>query len=104
MEKNPLLIFQKEAPDVADAYNQLIMSLIKTQGLEPKTKQLIYIAMKIVTSDFVAIKYHVPMAKKAGASRDEVLDTVLLSLTVCGLKGISHCLEDVLNIYDQTEN
>ncbi len=104
MEKNPLLVFQKEAPEIADAYNQLIMALVKTQGLDSKTKQLIYIAMKIVTSDFVAIKYHVPMAKKAGATRDEVLETVLLSLTVCGLKGISHCLSDVLDIYDQTEN
>lgn len=103
MEKNPLLVFQKEAPDVAEAYNPLILSLINSKGLESKTKQLIYIAMKIVTSDFVAIKYHVPMAKKAGASRNEILETVLLSLTVCGLKGISHCLEDVLNIYDQTE-
>lgn len=103
MEKNPLLVFQNEAPEVAEAYNQLILSLIKTKALDTKSKQLIYIAMKIVTSDFVAVKFHVPMAKKAGASRDEVLETVLLSLTVCGLKGISHCLDDVLNIYDQTE-
>lgn len=103
MEKNPLLIFEKEAPEVASAYNQLIMSLIKTQGLDAKTKQLLYIAMKIVSGDFIAVQFHVPMAKKAGASREEIKETVLLSLTVTGLKGITHCLADVLTIYDTTE-
>lgn len=103
MEKNPLLIFEKEAPEVASAYNQLIMSLIKMQGLDAKTKQLLYIGMKIVTGDFIAVKFHVPMAKKAGASRDEIKETVLLTLTVAGLKGISHSLNEVLEIYDSTE-
>jgi alkylhydroperoxidase/carboxymuconolactone decarboxylase family protein YurZ len=77
--------------------------LIKTQGLDAKTKQLLYIGMKIVTADFIAVKFHIPMAKKAGASREEIKDTVLLTLTVTGLKGISHCMEEVLNIYDTTE-
>ncbi|MFZ4400396.1 MAG: carboxymuconolactone decarboxylase family protein [Bacteroidales bacterium] len=103
MEKNPLLIFEKEAPEVASAYNQLIVSLIKSQGLDSKSKQLLYIGMKIVSGDFVAVKFHVPMAKKAGASREEVKETVLLTLTVIGLKGITHCLDDVLTIYDTTE-
>ncbi len=102
MEKNPLSVFEQEAPEVAAAYNQLIMSLVKTNGLDAKSKQLIYIGMKIVRGDFIAVKYHVPMAKKAGASRDEIKDTVLLTLTVTGLKGITHCLNEVLDIYDQT--
>jgi alkylhydroperoxidase/carboxymuconolactone decarboxylase family protein YurZ len=103
MEKNPLLIFEKEAPEVASAFNQLIISLVKTQGLDSKTKQLLYIGMKIVTGDYIAVKHHVPMAKKAGATRDEIKDTVLMTLTVIGLKGITHTMCDVLEIYDNTE-
>ncbi len=59
--------------------------------------------MKIVTGDYIAVKYHVPMAKKAGASRDEIKETVLMTLTVIGLKGITHTMSDVLEIYDNTE-
>ncbi|MCX6230796.1 MAG: carboxymuconolactone decarboxylase family protein [Bacteroidetes bacterium] len=103
MEKNPLSVFEKEAPEVASAYNQFIQSLIKTQGLDAKTKQLLYIGMKIVTGDFIAVKFHVPMAKKAGASREEIKDTILLTLTITGLKGISHSMAEILNIYDTTE-
>jgi alkylhydroperoxidase/carboxymuconolactone decarboxylase family protein YurZ len=103
MKKNPLSVFEEEAPEVASAFNQLISSLIKTQGLDAKTKQLLYIGMKIVTGDYIAVKYHVPMAKKAGASRDEIKDTVLMTLTVIGLKGITHTMSDVLEIYDNTE-
>jgi len=39
-------LFQKEAPDVAAAFNNLIMALVASKGLDQKTKQLIYIAMK----------------------------------------------------------
>ena len=98
--KNPLEVFQKEAPEVQEAYAEVINVLIKSKGLDAKTKQLIYIAMKVVTDDRNAIKYHVPMAKVAGATRAEVKDTILLSLTVNGLKGISKYLPDALEIYD----
>jgi alkylhydroperoxidase/carboxymuconolactone decarboxylase family protein YurZ len=43
---NPLDIFQKEAPEVAKAFDGLIESLKSTTGLDPKTKQLVYIGIK----------------------------------------------------------
>lgn len=56
--------------------------------------------MKVVTDDRNAIKFHVPMAKAADATRDEIKDVILLSLTVVGLKGISNYLEDTLVTFD----
>ncbi len=98
--KNPLEIFKTEAPEVQEAYAGLINALIASKGLDPKTKQLVYIAMKVVADDKNAIRYHIPMAKSAGASRDEVKEVILLSLTVNGLKGITTYLADALDIYD----
>ena len=98
--KNPFEIFQKEAPEVFNGFNQLVKSLMDTKGLDSKTKQLIYIGMKACQGDETAILFHVPMAKKAGASRDEIKETILLTLTVCGLKGINSCLVKALEIYD----
>ncbi|MBI9067607.1 MAG: carboxymuconolactone decarboxylase family protein [Salinivirgaceae bacterium] len=98
--KNPLEIFMQEAPEIQQAYAGVINSLIADEGLDSKTKQLIYIAMKVVTDDENAVKFHVPMAKAAGASREEIKSTILLSLTVNGLKGISKFLPQALEIYD----
>lgn len=100
---NPLDIFQKEAPEVAKAFDGLIDALKDTTGLDAKTKQLVYIGIKATMGDTTAIYYHVQMAKKLGATREEIRDTILITLTVCGLKGVASCLPTALEVYDKTE-
>ncbi|MCU0630142.1 MAG: carboxymuconolactone decarboxylase family protein [Methanoregulaceae archaeon] len=92
MNENPMEIFQNEAPEVAKAFNGLIMSLVSTRGLDLKTKQLIYIAMKASLGDEIAVKAHIPMAKQAGATKEEVVDAILMTLTVSGIRGVATCL------------
>ena len=99
---NPLEIFQKEAPEVAKAFDGLIEALKGTTGLAPKTKQLIYIGIKASLGDTSAVYYHVPMAKKMGATRNEIKDTILITLTVCGLRGVASCLPLALETYDNS--
>ena len=99
---NPLEIFQKEAPEVAKAFDGLIEALKGTTGLDPKTKQLIYIGIKASLGDTSAVYYHVPMAKKMGATRNEIKDTILITLTVCGLRGVASCLPLALETYDNS--
>jgi alkylhydroperoxidase/carboxymuconolactone decarboxylase family protein YurZ len=98
---NPLDIFQKEAPEVAEAFNGLIEALKSSSGLDPKTKQLVYIGIKSSMGDATAIYYHVEMAKKLGATREEIKDTILITLSVCGLKGVATCLPAALDSYDK---
>ena len=97
-KKNPYEVFQQEAPEIFEGFNGLIKSLVSTKGLDQKTKQLIYLGMKVAQGDDTAVMFHVPMAKKAGASRDEIKETILLTLTVCGLKGVNTCLIKALDI------
>ncbi len=99
-ENNPLQKFIDEAPEIQKAYASFIQSMIDDKGLDNKTKQLIYIAMKIVADDKKAVKMHIPIAKKTGASRNEVKTTVLLALSVIGMKAVSKYLPLVLKIYD----
>ena len=94
-------LFKKEAPEVADAFDNLIQKLIQTDGLDHKTKQLIYIGIKASLGDALAVKWHSLMAKKAGATREEVRDAVLISLTVSGIKGVSSCLATALEAFDE---
>jgi alkylhydroperoxidase/carboxymuconolactone decarboxylase family protein YurZ len=60
---NPLEVFKNESPEVSDAFNGLIETLKNTNGLDPKTKQLIYLGIKASMGDTLAVYYHVPMAK-----------------------------------------
>tara|TARA_B100000683_G_C12097322_1_gene393612 strand:- start:136 stop:447 length:312 start_codon:yes stop_codon:yes gene_type:complete len=99
-EKNPLQTFIEEAPEVQKAYADFIQSLIAEEGLDSKTKQLIYIGMKMIADDERAVKVHVPMAKNAGATREEVKTAVLLGLSVIGMKAVSKYLPLVLDSFD----
>ncbi|NOZ08932.1 MAG: carboxymuconolactone decarboxylase family protein [FCB group bacterium] len=99
-QDNPLQSFVEEAPEIQKAYAGFIQSLIDDKGLDNKTKQLIYIGMKMVADDERAVKMHVPMAKNAGATRDEVKTTVLLGLSVIGMKAASKYLPLALACYD----
>uniref|UniRef100_UPI00321801B7 carboxymuconolactone decarboxylase family protein n=1 Tax=uncultured Draconibacterium sp. TaxID=1573823 RepID=UPI00321801B7 len=99
-KSNPLEVFEKEVPEVQKAYANFISTIVAMESLDQKTKQLIYIGMKVVTDDKNAVFYHVPMAKTLGATRNEIKETIVLSLTVTGLKSISSFLSQALEIYD----
>jgi alkylhydroperoxidase/carboxymuconolactone decarboxylase family protein YurZ len=74
-----------------------------TKGIDSKTKHLIYIGTKAYQEDETAIFFHVPMAKKAGASRVEIKETILLTLNVCRFRGINTCLVKAIENYDNTK-
>ena len=99
---NPLDVFQKESPEVSNAFNQLIDALQNSSGMDAKTKQLVYIGIKAAHGDATAIYYHVAMAKQLGATRNEIRDAILITLTVCGLTGVVNCLPVALRVYDET--
>jgi len=99
MNQNPMELFRHEAPEVAAAFDGLIRSLVAREALDGKTRQLIYIAMKAAMGDDSAVRAHLPMAKAAGATREEVVDAILMTLTVSGVRGVVHCLPDVVELY-----
>lgn len=99
-QTNPMELFQAEAPEVAKAFNDLIGAIIASKGLDEKTKQLIYIAMKAANGDETAVKFHAMMAKQLGATKAEVVDAILLSLTVSGIRGVVTCLPHVVDLFD----
>ena len=96
---NVMELFRAEAPEVAKAFNELIDAIIASKGLDEKTKQLIYIAMKSANGDETAVKFHAMMAKELGATKAEVVDAILVSLTVSGIRGVASCLPFVVELF-----
>ncbi|OFW59553.1 MAG: carboxymuconolactone decarboxylase [Candidatus Solincola sediminis] len=80
----------------------MIQAIRASKGLDQKTKQLIYIAMKTALGDATAVRFHVPMAKKLGAKREEIVDAILMTLTVVGISGVVSILPEALQIYDES--
>jgi alkylhydroperoxidase/carboxymuconolactone decarboxylase family protein YurZ len=100
MTANPMDVFQNEAPEVAAAFNGLIRSIVASKGIDEKTRQLIYIAMKASMGDETAVNAHVPMAKAAGATKAEVVDAILMTLTVSGVRGVVTCLPGAVKQFE----
>lgn len=96
LDQNPMAVFKREAPAVAEAFDGLIGALVASKGLDEKTKQLIYISLKAAAGDRTAVHFHVAMAKQAGAKKGEVVDAILITLTVCGITGVAGCLPDAI--------
>ncbi|MDR2497322.1 MAG: carboxymuconolactone decarboxylase family protein [Tannerellaceae bacterium] len=98
---NLMQVFNEEAPDVAQAFGGLIRAVAAMPALEPKIKQLIYIALRAAQGETTAVTSHVLMAKQAGATRDELKEAILMTTTVCGIKGVASCLIPALEIFDK---
>ncbi|MDR2806195.1 MAG: carboxymuconolactone decarboxylase family protein, partial [Dysgonamonadaceae bacterium] len=59
-KKNLMEVFQEEAPEIAQAFGGLIQSVAQMPALEPKIKQLIYIAIRASQGETTAVTSHVP--------------------------------------------
>lgn len=96
---NPFAVLKSEAPPVSEAFENLIRALSSTGSLDAKTRHLLYIGIKASQGDTGAVVAHTPMAKAAGASREEVRDAILMTLAVSGVQGITHTLVPALAAY-----
>ena len=85
MTQNPFELFQKECPELASKYNELVDVQRSLKGLDAKTKQLINIAIQTTIGNTRGVRFHAMMAKKEGASREEVIGAVVMNLHLSGL-------------------
>jgi len=94
-------VLSKEAPEIMKVYDGFVKTLNKLDGLDDKTKKLIFFGIKVTEKDMNCVDFFVPVLKKLGATREEIRDTVLLTMAVCGLSGVSACLGPALTLYDR---
>lgn len=91
-KQNPYEVFQKEFPELFARFNELIEAQKSLEGLDSKTKQLINIAILTAHKNDAGVRMHAFMAKKEGATREEVTGAVVLNLHHSGLSSILKCL------------
>lgn len=92
-------ILEKEAPGVFDAFGNLIRSFQELPGLDRKTKELIRTACLAMQGNADGVHFHAVMARQAGATRQEVISTVVMTLSEAGLSRVLAVLPQVIAAY-----
>lgn len=70
--------FRKESPDTLNAFLNLHKAAFAPGAMETKYKELIAVAIAINVRCDGCIGSHVEAAVKAGASREELIETIIL--------------------------
>lgn len=100
MSQNPYELFQKECPEVAARFNDLIEAQKSLEGLDAKTKQLINIAIQTANRNQRGVQMHAMMAKNEGATRGEIVGAVVLNLHHSGFASVLECLPAAINGFE----
>jgi alkylhydroperoxidase/carboxymuconolactone decarboxylase family protein YurZ len=99
MDKSPYEIFQLECPELSAKFNELVQVQRSLKGLDQKTKQLINIAIQTSIKNPTGVRMHAMMAKKDGATREEVISAVSMNLHLTGLSNVLECLPSAIEGY-----
>ena len=91
--------FMREAPSHAQAWGAMVGGLAEASALDAKTSALAYLAVLAAGRLESGIPFHVEAAKRAGASREEVISAILVGLPAAGL-GVTQVLPTAVAAYD----
>lgn len=76
--------FAQEAPAQQKAWMEVVQQLDEASSLDKKTEELAYIAVMAAVRLESGLPFHVKMAKKYGATRNEIISTILVGLPAAG--------------------
>ena len=91
--------FAQEAPEHQKAWANAVQGLGAASRLDDKTAALAYISVMAAVRLESGLSFHVMMAKKHGATRDEVISAVLIGLPAVG-NIVTAALPIVIEAYD----
>ena len=101
LDKDGLTFLMENRKEVVKNYQKMVSTLGK--GLDEKTRQLIMLAIQVNSPSPDAIKIIIPKALKAGATRDEIIDTIILTIPIVGLSTVLKMLPFVLKELETLE-
>ena len=81
---NAFQTFMKEAPNHSKTWMTMVHGLADSSALEKKTESLAYLAVLSALGLESGIPFHVKIAKENGASREEIISTILVGLPAAG--------------------
>ena len=95
-------MFLEEAPQHAKAWMEMVQQTAAGSALDEKTQALAYLSVLAAVRLTSGIPFHVAHAKKAGASRAEIISAILVGLPAAG-HVVTHALPVALDACDSQE-
>lgn len=99
-EKTMMEILQAESPASAEAIRGFFAALMAGPALDATTKELVYLVAAAAAGHVRGVPTHAARAKAAGATRQQVLEALLLTVPAAGLGPISQCLPAAIAAFD----
>lgn len=81
--------FGEHAPAFQQPWMAMVQQLAEASALDPKTEELAYLAVLAAAGMESGLPFHVAMAVKAGATREEVISALLVGLPAVGQRVVS---------------
>ncbi len=88
-------VLSKNNPEVVRHFKKFMDATMKEQHLDTKTKELIALATAITARCKYCIGLHVESALKAGATKEEILETATVAILMGGGPALTHVAEVV---------
>ena len=92
-------VFMTEAPRHAQAWMEAVEGVESASALDKKTNELAYLAVLAALRLEGGIRFHVLEAKRARASREEVISAILVGLPATG-HGVTQVPPAAIAAYD----
>lgn len=99
---NAFHVFMSDAPKHAQAWGTMVRDLAGASALDGKTSALAYLAVLAALRMEGGVPFHVQAAKKAGATREEVISAILTGLPAAG-HSVTQVLPAAIAAYDAGE-
>ena len=85
--------FVRKYPEVWEAHQKLSEACAQAGPLDRKTRELIKVGISGAANQITALQRHAVMAVQAGATAEEVYQTILLLITTVGFPRASAALQ-----------
>jgi AhpD family alkylhydroperoxidase len=88
------------APDVMKAFSAMAQAATTAKALDTKTKELVALGIAVAVRCDPCITFHVESARKHGATRDEIMETVGMAIYMGAGPSVMYAAQAV-EAYDQ---
>lgn len=87
-------------PDTMKAFSAMAQAATQTKALDTKTKELVALGIAVAVRCDPCITFHVETARKHGATRDEIMETVGMAIYMGAGPSVMYAAQ-ALEAYDQ---
>lgn len=94
--------FRAAAPEAARGFAELAKAATAPGALDPKTKELVALGIGIAKQCDGCIGFHVKAARRHGAAREEIAETVAMCVYMGGGPALMYGAK-ALEVFDQME-